>query len=381
MALSGTLKDFNTGALFQLIGQEQKTGVLKLSRDKEEVLVHFQAGALVRAESNAREDKDKLGRMLLRAGLINPLQLDAALEEQRRTLRRLGDILVGQGVVQRDDLKAMAQLQTSETVYPLFDWKDGTYAFEQGEVDFDPEVHAAVRSETVLMEGFRRVDEWPRIKKVIKDPLMTFELLKPLPPPKPAKKKKPGADSLDLGDEEPDDGSGLSRTERAVMGLWSPQRTVQDIVDLSRLGDFEGQKALGQLCDKGYLKAVAAAGVGAVVAAKQPLLLFGARELLGLGVSTAVLVLGGLLFLGPARGGNVAPSDPAAQRALTDHQLARIRQALQVYLLEHGQVPEALAALVDEGLLGPTDLQFPWAEHYYYQRTADRAYALLPPLR
>lgn len=165
MALKGTLKDFGIADIFQLIGQQGKTGVLHLVEGDQEVHVSFKDGNVVRAESSTRKKKELLGDMLVRAGLITERQLQEALEEQKRTLKRLGDILVAAGATSRESLKEMAQLQTTETLYRLFFWKNGTYAFEVAEVDFDPETLTPVRSESVLMEGFRRVDEWPLIRK------------------------------------------------------------------------------------------------------------------------------------------------------------------------------------------------------------------------
>ena len=69
MALKGTLKDFGIADIFQLIGQQGKTGVLHLSEKDEEVHIGFKDGAVVKAESSTRKKKELLGRMLVRAVL------------------------------------------------------------------------------------------------------------------------------------------------------------------------------------------------------------------------------------------------------------------------------------------------------------------------
>ncbi len=71
------------------------------------------------------------------------------------------------GVITKERYRQMAQLQFNETLYRLFSWKSGTYAFEQGAVHYDPADVTPVRAESVLMEGFRMVDEWPVIRKRI----------------------------------------------------------------------------------------------------------------------------------------------------------------------------------------------------------------------
>ena len=76
--------------------------------------------------------KEKLGNLLLRAELITESQLTTALDTQRRTLRRLGDIIVEMRMVSQKNMRDVVALQTTETVYKLFHWKAGTYEFEPG---------------------------------------------------------------------------------------------------------------------------------------------------------------------------------------------------------------------------------------------------------
>ena len=56
MALAGTLKDFGIADILQLIGQQQKTGVLHLRSKDQEVKVGFKDGAIVSAESATEEE-------------------------------------------------------------------------------------------------------------------------------------------------------------------------------------------------------------------------------------------------------------------------------------------------------------------------------------
>ena len=131
MALKGTLKDFGIADILQLIGQQQKTGMLNLTQKQDTVAVTFRDGNIVRAETTSRNRKDLIGSMLVAASLVTEQQLEFALETQKRTLQRLGDVLVSQGVITDQKFKSMVQLQTSETLFKLFAWKAGTYEFEQ----------------------------------------------------------------------------------------------------------------------------------------------------------------------------------------------------------------------------------------------------------
>jgi len=397
MALKGTLKDFGIADIFQLIGQQQKTGVLHLIDHDQEVHVAFKDGNVVRAESSTRRRKELRGDMLIRAGLITERQLEEALEEQKRTLKRLGDILVGAGYIGRVSLREMAHLQTTETLYRLFTWKTGDYEFEAAEVDYDPETVTPIRSESVLMEGFRRIDEWPVIRKRIPNNAVTFEKLREL-----GDRPAAAQDDVDAafdeafggfeegGDapkkkEEGGEFSSVGENERIVFRLVEPGRDVQAIVDRSRLGEFEACKALLNLVNAGYLKPIAARtrSAGSEGAPRSRW----AERLVGLSgwLATAVLLLGlaGLVVarLVPSEGRDVAPGDPALRRHLSHAQLGRLEAALATYALQHGRSPEALSELVDAGILAEADLRYPWGEPYHYRRTGPSSFILLPPLR
>ncbi len=383
MALRGTLKDFGIADILQLIGQQQKSGTLILKAQDAEVCLGFKDGNIVRVESAFKKKKDLLGNLLVRAEIITQQQLDQALEMQKRTLHRIGDVLVSSRVVTEEKLAEMRQLQATETLYKLFTWKSGTYEFEPGEAEIDGEPIAALRAESVLMEGFRMIDEWPLIRKRITSYEMTFERLKDIPPAS-------GGDLDSLGMDDPFAGElqSLGREERIMFELVSPSRDVRKLIDLSCLGEFEACKALCKLVNLEYLRPVAPTGRGKVhdVGRSVPASLLGRAAR----VLATAAVLAGLAFLAPRL--NIHSTtlmsastsqyvDPAAQRLISRSQIRRIEAALELYRLERGPLPEQLNALVEVGLLAQEDLHFPWRESYYYRKLQSGDFILLPPLR
>ena len=54
IALRGNLKDFGIAEVFQLIGQQRKTGLLEISAKGRQVCLAFSDGAVVRAPSCRR---------------------------------------------------------------------------------------------------------------------------------------------------------------------------------------------------------------------------------------------------------------------------------------------------------------------------------------
>lgn len=394
MALQGTLKDFGIGDILQLIGQQQKTGVLQLKARDQEVQVFFNDGAIVRTESSTRRKKDLIGTMLVRAQLITDVQLQQALEQQKRTLERLGDVLVGLDLISASRFRHMVQLQVNETLYGLFLWKSGTYHFEQREVEFDPEALSPLRAESVLMEGFRRVDEWPLIRKSITADDITFEKKQELPQASLEEDDDPfggldaAFDALDGGDEGEGGGelSAVGPNERTVFAKIAPRRTVRELVDVSLLGEFETYKALYNLVTLGYLEAKQGSGKRRAHGGTSMRRVFTAiaRGAMTAAMGTLIAVLGiGVASESSAFRRSRASFfvDTAAERHISLAQQARIRAALEVYRVERGVLPESLSQLVEVGLLEEEDLHYPWTDRYHYRRSGEQAFVLLPPLR
>jgi hypothetical protein len=287
----------------------------------------------------------------------------------------------------------MMQLQVTETLYGLFSWKAGSYEFKVEDVQVDSDSVTPLRAESVLMEGFRMVDEWPQVRKKISHDAMTFEKVKPLPV-KPAKEEEDDFDSSfddAFSEEKREENKGefksIGKAERRVYDLIAPGRDVRKLVELSCLGEFETCKALFNLVNLEYLRPGQSSG--RVASSGGVVVLVQVGGMVARAVVT-LLVLAALGFiasrlkpdtwdLGDASASSFA--DPAAQRLLSRSQQVRIEAALEVFRLEKGALPERLEALVEVGLLQQEDLRYPWRDDFYYRRTSDRQFILLPPLR
>jgi hypothetical protein len=263
-------------------------------------------------------------------------------------------------------------------LYGLFSWKSGTYAFEPGDVTFDRDTVTPLRCESVLMEGYRIIDEWPMVRRKITSSAMTFERLQELD----AEAAQAGGRGAGGGES-----AALGRNEWRVYALARPGVTVERIADVSRLGEFEASKALFNLVNLGVLKPVApahrsaAAGVGAHVRSWQERVRRGAAGVVATVVIAVALAAVVLVVMGGARGR--AASRPLGgnevDRFVSRYQVERLRSALEVYRIERGAYPPSLEALVEAGLARPGDLRYPWRQAYAYRRQGD-GYLLAPPV-
>jgi len=382
MALSGTLKDFGIADILQLIGQQQKTGILYLKNGSDEVEVAFLEGSVAFAAEKRRDKSNLLGTLLIKAEMISQEQLDEALVTQQRTLKRLGDVLVELNLIDDRERSQIARLQCTETLYRLFSWKSGTYEFKQEDVDLEKQPFQPLRAENILLEGFRRMDEWGPLRKRIPSLDCTFERSRELE----AGDQDQG--SIDVAaPADGDEGDGPGERHKLVYRLATPGRTAERMIDLSRLGEFETLKAIEKLMGWGYLKMVAPPkgsrrGVGG--GGMGGLRTKGA--LLQLGITAAVLLcaLVAVRMALPSivRDGSVqvlAARAGAAGRVLAHGHLLRLENALEVYRLEHGEYPAKLSELVDGNLVGESDLTWPFRSPYHYRRMGEW-FVLLPPL-
>jgi hypothetical protein len=223
VALQGTLESFGISEIFQLVSQQGKTGTLEIDSGEGVARIRFLEGRLLEAWPDKRSPTELIGTLLVRAGLITPPQLDHALTVQRESLRPLGDILIRLGALRLAEFQEVLTLQHRDTVYRLLRLRRGSFFFRTEPVEVDEGVSAPMDVGSLLMEGFRQLDEWPKLLERV-----------------------PGEGRVCLRTEASMP-SGLSREESRVLGLVDGAATVRQIVDRSRLGEFVAREALSRL--------------------------------------------------------------------------------------------------------------------------------------
>ncbi len=248
MALEGTIKDFGLADIFQLIGLQKKTGTLFLKGLETTVNIHFEDGAVVKAEESLKIPKYLTGRILINLGKIEPYQLEEALEVQKTTARKIGSILIGQELINKDDLQEALSFQMKEAVYRVFRWKGGDYKFYQDKVEYDRDTVAPLSSEHLLMDGVRMLDEWPKLEKMLppSDVVLEKDALKTV-----SEDETAGEGDIFTYDDGP---GGLSKEALQTLKLVRGGKTVYEIIESSPLGEFDASKAIVELMRKGFLR-------------------------------------------------------------------------------------------------------------------------------
>lgn len=235
MAIDGSLSDVALADICQLLALGRKTGCLTVTNRSNFGYIYFRNGRVIFA--SVLDHPDRLGDLLVNNGVIPEEARSEALEKQQEDRsRQLGEILVAQGSVSRDDLEKWVTVQIREAVFHLFTWDTGAFHFNPDEAPDEGRAFlVSLNADGLLMEGARRVDEWTQIEKKISSMDLIFQLVR--------------------NPEEADEVE-LSASERRLLPLLDGSRTVDDLVAESGLVEFETGKALYDLLQGGFVQEV-----------------------------------------------------------------------------------------------------------------------------
>jgi len=253
MALEGSLKDFGLADIFQLIYLQKKTGILTMKNDSAEAKVLFEKGLVVKAETSNLEGLNRIGQILARSNKITEDQLKEALSKQNQSKDKIGEILIEMGAIQKEDLVKALGIHVREAVLNLFKWKEGRYSFEPSEISIEREYWLPVNTEFLIMEGVRRIDEWPFIEKKIPNLEIIFEKNKEIPENIRVVKAEEDPSTRMVTENETDKGIQVTQEEKNLYDLVDGQQDVRQLIEISNMGEFETCKTLSNLLTAGLI--------------------------------------------------------------------------------------------------------------------------------
>jgi hypothetical protein len=174
MAIHGTLTTMSVSDLLQFLAAARKTGTLKFGRGKVIKEIYFHNGQIV--GSNTNDPKEYFGQVLIRYGKLDEAQLQSAMEEQRKSGGRLGEILVAKKLMTEAAVLEILRIRTLDIIYDLFLWEEAHFEF----FDYEPLPEDVIRIEVepsnVIMEGIYRIDELARYRTLIPSERTVLEL-------------------------------------------------------------------------------------------------------------------------------------------------------------------------------------------------------------
>ncbi|HIE65159.1 MAG: DUF4388 domain-containing protein [Nitrospira sp.] len=351
MALEGKIQEFELSEIFQMIQHQKKEGILALVKGKDGVLVQFKEGRIIRALD--AEEEDALLNLLLKAEQINLEDVKTALDEQKRIKRTLAETLISLDIISANQLKRITRLYTEDMVFQLFEWKTGKYKFEEKKVSYTPDLVEPMSIEFTLMEGVRRVDEWPRFLKTITSRQSTFEVT-PAFSVKVSQKSDQKADEetsfLSLKDSTSEEDGGESSW---LLTQVSHNRNIQEMIDLAEMGAFSVYKGLVDLLSQGKIKKVVNHEVKVVSGARSVKDIERRQQIMKIGAGA--LVIASILFLVTLSYPSIQTTFLGADQSIQEVRKLRawngiylIRHQLEIYRLRKGHYPTTLQELFRE---------------------------------
>jgi DNA-binding response OmpR family regulator len=237
-ALSGDLAIIPIGAAMQLLQIESKTGVLVVADGTTEITICLRDGLIDLVQARGAGREFRLGRYFVEHGLVTDEDIDRLLREsqpprsvaERAARKLLGDLLVDSGRVTAEELREALARQSSELVYEVLRWPAGRFEFRR---EPPPSLAESARLglpvASVVMEGFRRVDEW----RLVESGLGSFESVL----------------VTDTGAVEAIDVDRLAVAEQRLLDMVDGECTVREIIQQSHMSSFDACKILFQLLE------------------------------------------------------------------------------------------------------------------------------------
>ncbi len=236
--LAGDISVISIAEILQLLHLQRQTGALVISNRKAEITLFVREGNVDLAASRGVRDEFLLGRYLVQSNAIGRDDLDSVLSQRTGTAKLLGDRLIELGLVDEAGVNHALTRQTSELVYEVVRWKDGRFTFTVGLPQEVQSTRLALSTSALVMEGFRRVDEWRLIEGTFDFDEVLFK--------DPVAIENVGTDSE------------LTSREQQVLDAIDGERTVREVVDSMEGSSFDVCKILYQLINSRLVRRKAA---------------------------------------------------------------------------------------------------------------------------
>jgi hypothetical protein len=339
--MKGELGTFSVAEILQLIGMQEKSGVLRVRSKGKSAVLFFDTGKVVSARDRRQGTRDPFLFYLQENGAIGLDQLNQVIEAKQNEGGDTIEILLALKIIDQSDLASHLADYSRQTLENMVKWETGTYEFAAS-TDGMPEKSIArpLRLEPILMEALRRKDEVEEIRRF----LPSFDTA--------IQVAEVNLDDLHLETQDAD-----------ILGLVDGRRTIEEIIEESSTEEVETLDILERLFALGVVSIAEVPDHETTTRILSPLR--------SVAVTAAILILGAAL-----RFTILAPETPGAfpvnkirggiQDFVDSRELENLEVALNVYRSINGAYPENIDKLVTAGLVGPSQIRSGPGKKYSY---------------
>ncbi|HEX9049714.1 MAG TPA: DUF4388 domain-containing protein [Anaeromyxobacter sp.] len=279
--LAGDLAGFPIADFLAFVHQSRLTGVLTVAAGGAERSIAFRDGEVRSARSTA--PGERVGEVAVRLGFASEAQVAAAAAGDGA----VGKALVDRGVLSPNDLWKCLHEQVTAVFHAILLSPSGTFFLLDEPAGERHGTPLAVNTQSLLMDGIRRIDELSLFRARI-----------------------PGPGTY-LRRKDPPRRVTLRSTEHALLALVDGRRTVAELATAAHVSEFDATKVLYHLAEAGYVEAVADPVASAAPAERIPALGAGLVGLLR-GVTAAIPPGARAAFLDAGRAFLAEPEAPFA---------------------------------------------------------------------
>ncbi len=225
----GNLNYLNIADVFSMLNMLQKTGMLIIKSSGKVKSVYFMKGEITFASSNQPEDR--LGHLLYKTGKLTKEQW-ADAEKKMAPNTRFGTVLLKNELISPKNLWWGVKYQIEEIIYSIFAISQGEFFFIEGAIPEEDLVRFSLNTQNMLMEGYRRLDEW----KLINDKIPSDDALVRL--------------AVNMPNVE------LTQNMQTVVTIIKDDMPIAEVIRQSQLGRFNTYKILYALLNTGFIEIV-----------------------------------------------------------------------------------------------------------------------------
>jgi len=233
-ALAGDLEAISMSEVLEMLAGQGQSGILRVvnTETNARIEIFFRNGRVDLAAAVGVAEEFLLGRFVVDDGDLSPEQLDQVLAARGKSAAAVplfGADLIARGLVTREALTRAMVRQTSELAYEALRWRAGFFQFRRTEELSLLARDAAlqINVDRMLLEGYRRVDEWRIIEREISNFDEVFV-----------------RNDYKIGDTPR---GTFTRDELAVLEQIDGRQSVRDVVRKLRMGSFDVSKMFFRL--------------------------------------------------------------------------------------------------------------------------------------
>lgn len=124
---SGEVAHYGLRDLMKLISLQLRTCILTITDETNEAELYFLKGELVDVYWKNRPDSQKLASALVREKLLTENEARLALGHQKKSVRRLGSVIISLGLLEAKDINKILSVQMMEAFRVAVEMEDATF--------------------------------------------------------------------------------------------------------------------------------------------------------------------------------------------------------------------------------------------------------------